>query len=34
MNPTQAESLGVKLSKEDLEILLNPLGFLSEEEKS
>lgn len=33
MDPTQAESVGTKISKRDLEKLLNPIGFLEEKEK-
>ena len=33
MNPTMAESFGTKIEKKDMEKLLNPIGFLNENEK-
>ena len=32
MNPTMAESFGTKVSKKDLQNLMNPIGFLDEKE--
>ncbi len=34
MNPTMAESFGTKISKKDLENLINPSGFLNDKEKN
>ena len=34
MNPTMAESFGTKVSKQDLEKLMNPIGFLDEKQKT
>lgn len=33
MNPTMAESFGTKISKQDLEKYINPIGFLDEKDK-
>lgn len=32
-NPTMAESFGVKLTTDEMQVLLDPRGFLSEEER-
>ena len=33
VHPTMAESFGTKIAKEDLKNLMNPIGFLNENEK-
>lgn len=32
-NPTMTESFGMKVSEEEMQVLLDPRGFLNEEEK-
>ena len=32
-NPTMTESFGVKMSEDEMQVILDPRGFLTEEEK-